>query len=227
MNSLLMDSIRKIDEMGHFRKKIAHARLYVLPKKASDSSLEQEEAQLLSLVDGRHTILEIGQRLRHNVFDATRIVFRLLEGQYVTLAAQAAAPAPAHRPTGPAEQLQQMLSVFDRIVREVYSEVASHGLGEPFLIAANASLQTGVVSQSVALKGMTFNHEGGLPIEALRSRVAQVASQLGPEPILSVRQALSDVMFFLLFQAGELLEARADEALAQRVKQLLASLDQK
>lgn len=227
MNSLLMDSIRKIDEMAHFRKKIPHARLYVVPKKPSDPSLEQEEAQLLALVDGRHTILEIGQRLKQSEFDATRIVFRLLEGQYVTLAPQAAAAAPAHRPHGPAEQLNQMLSVFDRIFREVYSEVATHGLGEPFLIAANASLQTGGVSQSVALKGMTFNHEGGLPVDALRSRVAQVATQLGPEPILAVRQALSDVMFFLLFQAGELLEARADEALAQRVKQLLATLDAK
>ena len=227
MNSLLMDSIRKIDEMGHFRKKIPHARMYVMPKKAGDSSLEQEEAQLLTLVDGRHTIQEIGQRLRHNEFDATRIVFRLLEGGYVTIAQQAQAAQTQAKPSGPAEQLNQMLAVFDRIFREVYSEVSSHGLGEPFLIAANASLQTGGVSQSVALKGMTFNHEGGLPIDALRSRVAQVANQLGPEPILAVRQALSDVMFFLLFQAGELLEARADEALAQRVKQLLASLDQK
>jgi hypothetical protein len=36
---------------------------------------------------------------------------------------------------------------------------------------------------------------------------------------------LSDVMFFLLFQAGELLESRADEDLARRVKELLATLD--
>ena len=41
-----------------------------------------------------------------------------------------------------------------------------------------------------------------------------------------VKQALSDVMFFLLFQAGELLESRADEDLARRVKELLATLEQ-
>jgi hypothetical protein len=48
---------------------------------------------------------------------------------------------------------------------------------------------------------------------------------MGSEPIMSLRQALSDVMFFLLFQAGELLESQADEALAQRVKDMLSALD--
>jgi hypothetical protein len=52
-----------------------------------------------------------------------------------------------------------------------------------------------------------------------RHRVA-----LGPEPLVAFRQALSDVMFFLLFQAGELLESRADEDLARRVKDMLATL---
>ena len=49
--------------------------------------------------------------------------------------------------------------------------------------------------------------------------------QLGSEPVASLKKALSDVMFFLLFQAGELLESRADEDLARRVKDLLATLD--
>jgi hypothetical protein len=38
-------------------------------------------------------------------------------------------------------------------------------------------------------------------------------------------QALSDVMFSLLFQEGELLESRADDDLARRVKELLATLE--
>ena len=42
---------------------------------------------------------------------------------------------------------------------------------------------------------------------------------------MKLRRALSDVMFFLLFQAGELLESQADENLAHRVKALLGTLD--
>jgi hypothetical protein len=50
---------------------------------------------------------------------------------------------------------------------------------------------------------------------------------LGAEPIASLKQALSDVMFFLLFQAGELLESAADEELARRVKEHLATIETK
>jgi hypothetical protein len=38
-------------------------------------------------------------------------------------------------------------------------------------------------------------------------------------------QALSEVMFFLLFQAGEILGPSEDEQLATRVKELLATVD--
>src|SRR5205814_888929 len=61
MQSLLMDSIRKIDEMAHFRKRIPHGRLYVTKKKASDGTLEPEEDQVLSLVNGARSVLELGQ----------------------------------------------------------------------------------------------------------------------------------------------------------------------
>jgi hypothetical protein len=56
------------------------------------------------------------------------------------------------------------------------------------------------------------------------SAYEQYRGSLGSEPLVSFRQALSDVMFFLLFQAGELLESRADEDLARRVKDMLATL---
>ncbi len=34
MQSLLMDSIRKIDEMAHFRKRIPHGRMFVAEEEA-------------------------------------------------------------------------------------------------------------------------------------------------------------------------------------------------
>jgi hypothetical protein len=74
-----------------------------------------------------------------------------------------------------------------------------------------------------------FNEEGMLEQSTLIERYGQLSSegQLGAEPIVSLKQALSDVMFFLLFQAGELLESAADEELARRVKEHLATLEPK
>lgn len=239
MQGLLMDSIRKIDELAQFRKKIPHGRVYLLKKRASDGTLEPEEDAVLKLVDGKRTLLELGQTAKVSEFDATRITYRLIEGGFVQLAQQplveaspsappppsqvAAAPAP---PPGGADA-QRVVQIFNGIFREVRNEVAQRGNLDMFLVSANAALKGNGVSASPVLTGLAFTNDGSIPETQVLTKYAALVSagQMGSEPIMSLRQALSDVMFFLLFQAGELLESHADEDLARRVKDMLSALD--
>jgi hypothetical protein len=94
-----------------------------------------------------------------------------------------------------------------------------------FIAAANAALANQALSSSPVLEGLAFAADGSLPEGRLMESFDKHRAYLGSEPLASFRQALSDVMFFLLFQAGELLESRADEDLARRVKELLATLE--
>jgi hypothetical protein len=254
VNGLLMDSIRKIDELTQFRKRIPHGKMYVLPHKLPEDKLETEEESVLSFVDGRRTVIEIGQLARLSEFDATRVVHRLLELRLAKVAEQPtmvappsasmpllettpgpqkrppSAPAPAPTPARPAPiTAEQVVSVFNTIFREVRDEVAQRGTLEPFLISANAALKGNGVSTSPVLSGLMFSDDGVLDEPTLLARYAQLSTegQLGAEPLPALKQALSDVMFFLLFQAGELLESAADEELARRVKDHLATLEPK
>jgi hypothetical protein len=236
-----MDSIRKIDEMAHFRKRIPHGRMYVTKKKPSDGTLEPEEDHLLGLVNGQRTVLELGQAGKLTEFDATRIVYRLLEGGFAALvkepsaagagepvAAAVAAATPQAAATAFAaksEEATRVVGVFNVIFREVRNEVARRGRLETFLSQANAAMQANTLTQIPVLFGLTFGEDGALNPDRLIGQYEQLKGQLGSEPLGSLRMALSDVMFFLLFQAGELLEQRADEDLARRVKELLATLD--
>ncbi len=239
MQGLLMDSIRKIDELAQFRKKIPHGRLYVHRKRASDGTLEPDEDALLAQVDGKRTVLELGQAAKVSEFDATRITYRLLEGGFVQLGQHPLAELPpAALPLPPSEPSQitplpggpeaaRVVAVFNGIFREVRDEVAKRGNLDLFLGSANAALKGKGVSASPVLTGLAFSPDGALPeLPLLRAYAALVdGGQMGSEPLMSLRQALSDVMFFLLFQAGELLESHADEDLARRVKDLLSVLD--
>ncbi|MBS1151858.1 MAG: hypothetical protein H6Q89_3556 [Myxococcaceae bacterium] len=246
MQSLLMDSIRKIDEMAHFRKKIPTPRVHVGKKRPSDGKLEPEEDQVLALLDGHKTVFELGQAARMSEFDITRVVYRLLEGGFaqvsthpIASAPQAAPPvasAPAHAPAPsatasdsgwkpPSSDETKVLNVFNFIFREVRNEVARRGKLEDFMQSANAALSSGTLSPSPMLSGIQFQPDGSLPEKAVLEAYRRHAPSLGSEPVASFKQALSDVMFFLLFQAGELLESRADEDLARRVKELLATLE--
>ncbi|WP_199243107.1 DUF4388 domain-containing protein [Vitiosangium sp. GDMCC 1.1324] len=263
--SLLMDSIRKIDELAHFRKRIPHSRLYVLRKGQTNAKLEADEDKVLALVDGRRTLLDLGQASRLSEFDVTKVVYGLLEGGFVQLSdkplggtAQSLSGIPAVRPktfmgipvvrpssTGiptvrhsqsglraitqppippPVVDVREVVRVFNRIFREIASEVSKQGLAREFIASANAALSGQALSSSPVLAGLAFAPDGSLPDMRLVEAYEQHRVALGPEPLVSFRQALSDVMFFLLFQAGELLESRADEDLARRVKDMLATL---
>lgn len=260
MQGLLMDSIRKIDELAQFRKRIPHGKLFVVRKKPSDGKLEPEEDAMLSAVDGVKTVIELGQQQKVSEFDATRIIYRLLEGHYVQVSQTSAAavvaapvasaprPPPPQPAAAPPEPLppapdpmaqvpwpppaideRKVLHVFNFIFREVRDEVAHRGQLDMFLASANAALRGSGVSTSRVLTGLSFLPDGSLDEAQVLAQYTQLKSegQMGSEPIMSLKQALSDVMFFLLFQAGELLESRADEELARRVKELLSTIDMK
>ncbi|QRN94588.1 DUF4388 domain-containing protein [Archangium violaceum] len=263
--SLLMDSIRKIDELAHFRKRIPHSRLYVLRKGQMNAKLDADEDKVLALVDGRRTLLDLGQASRLSEFDVTKVVYGLLEGGFVQLSdkpmggtAQSLSGIPAVRPktfmgipvvrpssTGipavrvsqsglraitqqatqtPVLDVREVVRVFNRIFREIASEVSKQGLAREFIASANAALSGQALSSSPVLAGLAFAQDGSLQDARLVESYERYRATLGPEPLAAFRQALSDVMFFLLFQAGELLESRADEDLARRVKDMLATL---
>ncbi|HEX8440182.1 DUF4388 domain-containing protein [Archangium sp.] len=261
--SLLMDSIRKIDELAHFRKRIPHSRLYVLRKGQTMAKLEADEDKVLALVDGRRTVLDLGQAARLSEFDVTKVIYGLLEGGFVSLSdkplggtAQSISNIPTARPrsimgipvvrpssTGipsvrssqsglrspePARPVvvdsREVVRVFNRIFREIAAEVSKQGLAREFIASANAALSGQALSSSPVLEGLVFAQDGSLPDGRLLEAYERHRGALGSEPLVAFRQALSDVMFFLLFQAGELLESRADEDLARRVKDMLATL---
>ena len=262
IQGLLMDSIRKIDELAQFRKRVPHGKLFVAKKKSADGKLEDDEDAVLALVDGQHTIIELGLAAKVSEFDATRIVYRLLEGGYVTLSQvvaplapkPSAPPAPAlpapvqvttipskaqplsrppppSQPTWPPSAVdeQKVVNVFNFIFREVRNEVSRRGNLDMFLASANAALRGSGVSTSRVLSGLAFEIDGSLDEVLVLKHFTELKDDghMGSEPLMSLKQALSDVMFFLLFQAGELLESRADEDLARRVKELLATIDVK
>ena len=201
---------------------------------------------MLAQINGERTVIEVGQRARFAEFDATRIVHHLMELGLakVSEAAQSSAPVstspsevmpapssndtpePAPKPVITAEKI---VTTFNVIFREVRDEVAQRETLEPFLISANAALKGNGVSTSPVLNGLSFSDDGVLDEGELLARYADLgaAGKLGAEPLSALKQALSDVMFFLLFQAGELLESAADEQLASRVKEHLATLETK
>ncbi len=231
MQGLLMESVRKIDELAQFRQKIAHSGLVVSKKKRPDGKLEGDEDRFLREVDGEKTVLELGTATQVSEFEATRLVYRLLEGGYVTLVDPSAprrnrGEKKAPEPTLATPEVTEVIDTYSEIFREIHLQVEKHGKLDQFAASASAALRGSAVSTSRVLGGLSFEPDGSLSRELVLKQFEQLTSDghMGSEPLASLKQVLSDVMFFLLFQAGELLESNADEALAKRVKAMLQDL---
>lgn len=215
---LLMDSIRRIDEMKEFRKRLPSSQAYVVRVKPAGPNLEPGERAVYDQCSGDLTVAEVAQRLRLTEFDATKALHHLISmGLVAAKSAPQTASGVARTPT-PAE----ISEVFNRVFREILSEVRKVHMAKEFIAAANGALLQQVIKTPV-LTGLAFNADLSLTEGAVEN-----VKRLGQSPADAARSlhgALSELMFFLLFEAGELLDPAADEALSHRVKQLLASIE--
>ena len=241
--SLLMDAIRKVDELNHYRRRIPHARVYLTPLVTPDKPLEEPEASLWAAANGARTLAELGRELHLSEFDAisaahrmlTRGLLRISEGPHGAAAASTLGVTPLPDPSDvvsreapgsavPADA-DAVVAIYNAIFAEAFAEVARHGRGADFLASANAALaHQASASATGLLDAVQFSASGQLPTERLLTALAAGGEADPAAAVGKLRRSLNDVMFFLLFQAGELLESQADEKLAHRVKALLGKL---
>jgi hypothetical protein len=223
--SLLMDGIRRIDELSLFRARIPGPQAFLRRKEPPRPvTLRPTEHELLALVDGRRTVAEIATAAHLSSFDATKILYHLAEAGYVEAVAEPLASAPA------AERTPAIVSGMSALLRGVTAAVPP-GARASFLDALRAFLDDGAGPWAPVLSGIPLSPDGGLDEAALRARLASLdrgtLARLDPsaEPPRVAFEALRDALFFWLFLAGERVGRDIDESLGRAVKAKLAQLE--
>jgi hypothetical protein len=216
-----MDAIRRIDEMSLFRQRIPDARAWLRrrePRRAVP--LEPAERQLLELVDGRRSLGDVAREAHLSEFDATKIVYRLVEVGYVEVTqAPAAAPAP------PADRARAVALGMNEILRDIAGAVVAFRGAEAFLAGARAFLADPAPRYAPLWRGVAPRADGAVDEEALLANLAALdaaalrRAEPGGDRARLLLDALRELMFFYLFQAGEKLPRDADEAVTRAVKQ--------
>jgi hypothetical protein len=221
--SLLMDGIRRIDEMSLFVARIPGGHAFLRRREPPRAvTLQPAEARLLDLVDGRRRVSDVAQAARLSEFDATKILYHLAEAGYVEAVA-----APAREP-GDAD-LGSLARGANAALREVAIAAARAGALEPVLAAGRGFLAAadrfaplfrrvplgadGTVDEATLL-----GNAGALGGAALR------ALEPTGDAARYLRDGLRELLFHQLFAAGERLDREADEALAAAVKRRIEPL---
>ena len=224
--SLLMDGIRRIDELSLFKARIPGPGAFLRrrePKRVV--TLKPVEQQLLSLVDGRHTVAQVATAAHLNDFDATKILYHLAEAGYVEAVAEPAAAA-----GDPGARLPAIAGGMDELLRTVAAAVNAEQ--KPFFLAAvRAHLSDDRAPFSPLFRRVVPGPDGGLDqqlllanLAALRGPGAQKVDVSNEAPRLLL-DALRELLFFYLYLAGERIPRDADERLGAEVKRKLQQLE--
>jgi hypothetical protein len=223
--SLLMDGIRRIDEMSLFVSRIP-PRAYIRPREPRRViTLKAPEQAVLAFVDGRSTVLEIATRAHLSEFDATKILYHLSEAGYVE---------PVTQPThdgDPAAQLRSLASGMNELYRIVAAAVPEAGRSA-FRSGVRAFLADASHALAPVWSRAPHADDGGIDVDTILGNLSAMKggalTRLEPtgDPLRLLLAALRELLFFQLFLVGEKLGREADEALAAALRPRLDALEQ-
>jgi hypothetical protein len=117
VNGLLMEGVRRMDEMRFFRQRIPSEE-HVPERVAGRGEPAAELAAVLAAVDGARSVTEIGRIASLGEFEVTQAIFQLVQSGHVVVHAP--------RPTGPAA----IAAIFNQIMATLLAELDTGGTGD-------------------------------------------------------------------------------------------------
>ncbi|HEY6004405.1 MAG TPA: DUF4388 domain-containing protein [Anaeromyxobacter sp.] len=223
--SLLMDGIRRIDELSLFTARIPGPGAFLRRKDPPRPvTLRPPESAILGLVDGRRTVAEVARLAHLSEFDATKMLYHLAEAGYVEAFSEPILSA------APAERVPAILSGMNALLRGVTSAVPLAARGA-FLDGAREFLAEGGGAFAPLLAGLAPAPDGGLDEAVLGARLAALDRlalaklDASADPSRVLLEALREVLFFWLFLAGDRIGRETDESLGRAVKAKLAQIE--
>lgn len=217
VNSLIMEGVRRMDEMRYFRERIPSDQHVPERVKERARPKEDELVRVYNAIDGARSIADICRVVGQGEFDVTRHVFQMMQEGCVVVRPP--------RPTGPAA----IVALFNEAMTLVMREVDAVGRGDE-VRKHLASFATGAGIYDTLFMRAGPKPDGTLDEQRLIDNASMLAGPDQAEGMLA--QWLHDYVSFAVFIADPVLRASAGSskhgpAFAKNVSEIVAPLAQK
>ncbi len=225
MQGLLLEAVRRADEMSVYRERIPSTttRVRRTARTVPVSLQDDDEAELarraLTVLGTDASIAELARALQVAEFDVTRACYDLVRRGLVEIV-PADPAAPAHRLS---LQDRHRLETYNRALREIHTEVERVGAGDRFGAAVEKFLIDPAHSFAPIFRGIHPDDDGSVPIDAVARNLGALVAA-GQDASTVIHEAFNELTFFLLFQCAELLDADAADRLGRRVRDIHVAL---
>ncbi len=220
-HGLLMEAVRRIDEMELFREKIPSSDvvLEVCPD-VPPRNLDERESVVYCLVDGRRTLADIARESRFGEFETTKVIYHLLQMRYIRLRERGEAVG-GLRPSAFGEAAVQVVETFNEVYRKILAEVQAKGRVE--------QLRRGLLSFFENPGDFADLFRGVVPAEDGSLPAARIAQNLSSIEVSNrndyLYQALNELLFFMMFNAGQALDEEEERALKQKLDEIFSRIE--
>ncbi len=226
---LLVDALRQLDELKVYRQRLPNADVLIervggeatadLASRLEDEQRADAEA-LLKHVNTPVSIRDLMRVVHSGEFEVTRAAYHLIRSNLVRVV-QVPHLERQPEPTVDPTEAKEMIGTYSMAIREMFDELGQVGRVADLRGASQGFLQDeagdgafGRLLQNVALQ----------PDGSIEEAKLLKAAELFKVSTRELNDALSELLFFVLFRSTELLGRRRGDDLARRVKMIHSML---
>jgi hypothetical protein len=221
MQGLLMESVRRADEMSVFRERIANVNTRLRrTDKAPKADLPEEQEKALPAFSPQASVAEVVRALQMNEFEGTHLCYQLLKAGLIEIVKSAVPPTP----TFVLQREDRMrIDVYNFAFREIRNELARAAQVPSSVDGVRKYLRDPAAEWSALFKDVDMDETGALLVDPLIANLGHMHPQ-GHDAGETLTEALNELTFFMLFQCSEVLDPKSEENLSRRVRLIHASL---
>ncbi len=217
--NLLLEGVRRIDEMSYFRERIPHRhtvmerRSDITPKQLGDL-----EHKVYDLVDSQRCVDDIARESRLGEFETTKVLFHLMQLGYVQKRRETnITQLPLDEETSrKPDALKSLVESFNTVFRKIFTKVKEKD-NEPTLRQGLDSFFQGATGFMELFQGVTLADDGSLADEALLRNLKDIQIENKMDFLYN---GLNELLFFEMFTAGEALPAEDEEQLQRELSEI-------
>jgi hypothetical protein len=219
--SLLLESLRRIDEMAYFRSKLDSPDV-VLGRKPVQTppSLAGSALAVFRLVDDRRSLREIARESRLGEFETTKAAFELLQRGLIGV--RSATAVAREKPTTvlPTTSPGALIDAYNGGLARLQTLLANKR--KPAMLGEGVTaFVSGSVRFADLMGGIAVGADGKLPRQHLLDNLANVKDDDG---IARLREALNELLMFVLFLATDELDRNEEQAIHEQVVRAVEKL---
>lgn len=218
--TLLLEGVRRIDEMSYFREKIPNSDIVLARRPESPPGpLDEQVQRVFDLVDGQSTLDEIARASHLGEFETTRIVFHLMQLGHIQKRRETGITKLPIKPSDepPQDRLRAVLDAFNRVFRLIFDKVRQKG-DEPAVLTGMQSFFEGTSGYDDLFRGASLRSDGTLDPDKLLANLEGAGVKNKAEFLYS---GLNELLFFEMFTAGEALPPEEEERLQRDLADVL------